>query len=134
MIETKQDRIRRQKREWYQRNKDRKAYWNASYRRQRGKDPKAWNKKSRDYNKRKREELIAALGGKCSRCGIDDHRVLQIDHVNGGGTKDCKKMVGVKNKTILERVLSGSKDYQLLCANCNWIKRHELNETSNKMV
>src|ERR1019366_8045405 len=31
---------------------------------------------------------IAALGGKCARCGITDPRVLQIDHVSGGGSQE----------------------------------------------
>lgn len=29
---------------------------------------------------------------------------------------------------MLRRVLTNSSEYQLLCANCNWIKRSENNE------
>lgn len=76
-----------------------------------------------------RRAALAGLGGKCVSCGIADIRVLQIDHVNGGGSKERK---GVGPRTHLQRVLrsiaNGERHYQLLCANCNWIKRHENRE------
>lgn len=84
---------------------------------------------TREYNKHLRNELIDLLGGKCVKCGFSDRRALQVDHINGGGYKDCKSMGGMKNKIILNRVKNGSKEYQLLCANCNWIKRAERGET-----
>jgi hypothetical protein len=74
-----------------------------------------------------RRDVLEKLGGECSVCGISDYRVLQIDHINGGGSQD-RKNIG-HNHTFLKIVLDddGSK-YQLLCANCNWIKRFENNE------
>jgi hypothetical protein len=83
-----------------------------------------------------REEIIQLLGGKCSNpdCPIPpekmDKRALQIDHINGGGTQEVKKYRGnyLYHKHILSQLKAGSKDYQLLCANCNWIKRYENNE------
>lgn len=85
---------------------------------------------TKEYNKRIRKEAMQLLGGKCVKCGFDDWRALQFDHINGGGTKDTMSMVGMKNKVILDRIKAGSKDYQLLCANCNWIKRYEKGETA----
>ena len=76
-------------------------------------------------NRRKR--LIESLGGKCVRCGFSDWRALQLDHVNGGGTKQYHKDPG----TYYWRLYAGKvepKDIQLLCSNCNWIKRYEENE------
>jgi len=35
-----------------------------------------------------RDEAIRILGGKCSRCGFDDFRALQIDHINGDGAEE----------------------------------------------
>lgn len=32
-------------------------------------------------------------------------------------------------KLILRRVIEGSKEYQILCANCNWVKRVERGES-----
>lgn len=71
-----------------------------------------------------------ALGGICKRCGFNDHRALQIDHVNGKGTIE-RKNTRIGGGSWYHHVLKniGSGYYQLLCANCNWIKRHENQET-----
>jgi len=80
----------------------------------------------RVYNQLYRQEIIKKLGGKCVRCGIDDIRVLQVDHINGGGNKEKRNFT---NNQIRKMIMNdnGSK-YQLLCANCNWIKRNEKKE------
>jgi len=73
--------------------------------------------------------VIKVLGGKCKRCGITDWRVLQVDHVNGGGTREAK-VLKLKARGFYQHVLKNahSGKYQLLCANCNWIKRYENHE------
>ncbi len=75
--------------------------------------------------------LLGALGSVCCRCSFSDSRALQVDHVNGGGFKEIRKSgyssIGYV-KMVLAKVLSGSSEYQLLCANCNQIKKHENNE------
>lgn len=65
------------------------------------------------------------LGSKCSSCGITDIRVLQIDHVFGGGVRQLRKIA--HNYISYFRLIQekGIENYQLLCANCNWIKRYE---------
>ena len=78
-----------------------------------------------------RREIVSLLGSKCAHCGIEDKRVLQIDHVNGGGKKERNKFGRNLKKYylyILNKIKNGSTDYQVLCANCNWIKRFENNE------
>ncbi len=60
------------------------------------------------------------LGAVCARCGIDDRRVFQIDHVDGGGEQDRK--AGLRGKTGYTDVLNRPWRYQLLCANCHQIK------------
>ena len=78
------------------------------------------------YFRELRRQAVAKLGDKCKHCGITDLRLLQIDHVDGGGGKELKK-IGVYG--IYCKILKGdTKGYQLLCANCNWLKRHEENE------
>lgn len=73
----------------------------------------------------KRKEVIEHLGGACVRCGYKDIRALQIDHINGGGIKDR----GTSIYAFLNKVLNDvSGLYQLLCANCNQIKRIENRE------
>jgi hypothetical protein len=81
-----------------------------------------------------RIEIIRLLGGKCVRCGFDDIRALQIDHVYGGGQRAARaaKRSNIGMYSIMhEEIIAGSKKYQVLCANCNWIKRHEKNENGN---
>lgn len=80
-----------------------------------------------DEAKRKVYDL---LGRECVHCGFDDVRALQIDHINGGGTKDRKGMSGLQ---FLNHVISiNGKGYQILCANCNWIKRYENGENKKR--
>lgn len=71
-----------------------------------------------------REECISFLGGKCARCSFTDKRALQIDHVYGGGIKEFRVSSNIL-RNVIEDVTG---KYQLLCANCNWIKRCENNE------
>ncbi len=78
---------------------------------------------------RAREECIALLGGKCKGCGFSDIRALCIDHRNGGGAVDRKRIGnGRYYKTVLELIKAGSQDYQCLCANCNMIKARDRKE------
>jgi len=83
---------------------------------------------SKKYRDRLRSAALAFLGGKCVKCGFSDERALQIDHINGGGRKEFLEIHahGI-HKKILETPGSLS-EYQLLCANCNWIKRVENHE------
>lgn len=84
---------------------------------------------SKEYHFRLRNSILEMLGKSCIRCGFDDVRALQIDHVNGNGHIQRKEKKGkFVYKIILEEILAGSKDYQVLCANCNWIKKNENNE------
>jgi len=61
------------------------------------------------------------------QCGFDDFRALQIDHINGGGSSERKTL---KKDSLYREVLKDNTNkYQLLCANCNSIKRIENNES-----
>src|SRR4030042_5509677 len=71
-------------------------------------------RKNTDYNKKQRYEymkdryeIIAFLGGECIICGETDIRCLQIDHVNGGGTKERKENSSGYYKKILKSVKEG---------------------------
>lgn len=84
--------------------------------------------RARNYSRKYREEAIELLGCKCTMCGNDDFRVLQFDHINGGGTKDSRTRTKIWNKEVLDRIRNGYEGFQLLCANCNWIKKYENKE------
>ena len=78
------------------------------------------------YNHNSRQKVVELLGGKCKRCGFADSRALQIDHINGGGYQEIKKNFAKRRyRLVLESVENKENKYQLLCANCNWIKRYE---------
>jgi hypothetical protein len=83
----------------------------------------------RNLNQRNRIQALMFLGGKCNHCGINDIRVLQVDHVNGNGTKENKK---IHARGVVMRVMESPNDYQILCANCNWIKRWERGENKKR--
>jgi hypothetical protein len=63
-----------------------------------------------------RRQVIAGYGGKCVECGEDDPVVLELDHIEGGGNDERKKVRGkyFYDKLIQQNFPSG---YQILCAN-----------------
>ena len=66
--------------------------------------------------------------------GCKDIRALQIDHIHGGGNLQWKKL-GLADfqryKYLVNLpVKELKKDYQVLCANCNWIKKYEKGEVN----
>lgn len=83
-------------------------------------------KRRQDYAANFKNKIFALLGDKCMRCGFNDKRALQIDHINGGGKKQIRSMTWVN---YYKFVIKNPTLFQTLCANCNWIKRAENNET-----
>lgn len=78
-----------------------------------------------------RAEIFQLLGGICCKCGFSDERALQIDHVEGGGCQEIKVKKGTSYLYHVRKHIDTGR-YQLLCANCNWIKRHENGEVKDK--
>lgn len=74
-----------------------------------------------------RLQAINHLGARCVDCGFSDIRALQIDHVNGGGSHE-RKMKGSNRFTYKNALEDISGKYQVLCANCNWIKKAVMKE------
>jgi hypothetical protein len=96
--------------------------------------PDGLEKRRAAVNKRngeKRDFIIDFFGGKCRRCGMTDSRCLQLDHINGDGAKVRKAMnwdLSCKHRFVRDHPEVARKTLQLLCANCNWIKRVENEE------
>ena len=69
------------------------------------------------------------MGGKCVSCGFSDYRALQIDHINSDGKQE-RNLMNRRDyyPNVLASFLAKEGRYQLLCCNCNWIKRSELKE------
>jgi len=88
------------------------------------------NKKRNLYNRKIRQKILKKLRGKCIRCGFDDWRALQIDHIKGKGNKEREKFPRLGFYRYLLKMSENElfEKYQLLCSNCNWIKRWEKGE------
>lgn len=65
---------------------------------------------------------------KCLWCGIDDIRVLDLDHINDDGAKHRDEI----NYNLIFWIKKNNFPpmFQVLCRNCNWIK--ELNRREKK--
>lgn len=98
--------------------------WQMRYRRY----AEDYKTRAREYNDRMKAAVYDLLGRKCVECGMEDVRALQIDHVSGSGCQDRKKSRSNYYKHVLQGILSSPGKYQVLCANCNWIKRSILKE------
>ena len=81
---------------------------------------------NRKYRRKLRESLFGILGHECIKCGFKDMRALQVDHIKGGGAKEQKRMGGNSSmyRYYRNNPNKAKKKLQILCANCNWIKKH----------
>lgn len=83
----------------------------------------------RERAARARRTAFALLGNKCDRCGFSDPRALQVDHIDGAREGHNERQRG--GDQLYDAIARGKRsvaEFQLLCANCNWIKRHERGE------
>lgn len=88
--------------------------------------------KERNRRSTARLAVINLLGGECKKCGVRDLRCLQLDHKNGDGSKKARASFAVYNQ-LLKNPEKLNQIYQILCANCNWIKRYENKESYHLM-
>ncbi len=130
--------IKARTREWYQTHKD-----DPEFKKKTGEAIRRYYLANRDAKLlesknrwlKNRLTLLEYFGGKCEKCGFSDYRALQIDHVNGGGVRELRQLKSLKAPLkYLERIKLNRNEYQLLCANCNWIKRYENQENVQKRI
>jgi len=80
----------------------------------------------RNYYLKIRLLVLEKHNNTCKHCGFKDIRALQIDHVNSNGAEERKK---IGSTAIYKKALfDNDANYQVLCANCNSIKRVENKE------
>lgn len=106
-------------REYYQKTRDKQRAYKITHERVRSQALK--------------EQIFQLLGDKCVRCNFTDKRALQIDHINGHGGQLLKGICTQKyyRSIIALPETERRATYQILCANCNWIKKAENNEVKN---
>lgn len=113
---------------WTRQERYRKAHpekYREATRRWRERHPDRARQSWREQYTKLRVRVLEQYDNKCNRCGFVDSRALQIDHVYGGGNKEHAV---IRNSGVYRRALKQPKEYQLLCANCNWIKKAERQE------
>lgn len=110
------DRLSKQTREWCKNHMDRNRELNV---------------KERDRLKEDVFKHYSVDGIKCCKCGFDDIRALTIDHIDNNGADERRKLFGHRMYagTTFYRWLRKNgypnNGYQVLCFNCNWIKKTE---------
>ena len=72
-------------------------------------------------------KVLKMYGGdkpKCANCGDKRYECLQIDHIDNDGNIERRKIPGGENfyYWLIKQKIKKNK-YQVLCANCNQIKR-----------
>jgi hypothetical protein len=77
-----------------------------------------------EFFRKVRDEAIHHYSpeGRCTGCGFDDFRALQIHHELGGGRKHVRAE-GTNNLAWILRRDGYPSGFTVLCANCNWLKR-----------
>lgn len=69
-----------------------------------------------------RAKALEVHGSRCAHCGHDDIRVLEFDHINGGGNQERKRRDRI---ALMTDIATGKRtDFQLLCANCHVLKTY----------
>lgn len=94
----------------------------------REKDRISGRKKSKNAIVKLRNECLAYYGRECRCCGIEMLQFLTIDHEEGNGNIQRKKLFGYNISGIhMYRWLKKNnfpKGYRILCMNCNWATRY----------
>ena len=107
-VKQNSDKISKYRKVWYQKHKKEISFHDLKLR------------------QKNREKIYDILGHKCIRCGFTDKRALQFDHIKGGGSKWVKsKTSRFKISAEFLKLPNIKEEIQILCANCNWIKKFE---------
>lgn len=76
-------------------------------------------KRMQDYISGLKNRVFNLYGNKCACCGETNREFFALDHLEGGGTKERKRL-GTRGLFIQAAKPEFQKDkYQLLCHNCN---------------
>jgi len=90
----------------------------------RSEEIKLRRRKAYAAKKRHAHEKVGEIS--CVRCGCTDDRFLQINHKEGGGGKELRRMNG--GDRMINEILAGRRkvdDLELTCAPCNAIHHFE---------
>jgi len=123
--ENNREKARLETKLWYEKNKERALEQRKKYYEE---HKKYYRSKGRllffDARVKAMKYLNPSLN--CEVCGIDDLRILTIDHKNNDGYRERKTKTNYQiYKSIIKLPFEEArKGYQVLCHNCNWIRRY----------
>lgn len=122
--------INRKNREWYQKNKEDVCLRTNKYFKRNLTKYQQYKKKS--YGGIKLEVLAKIDPAmKCTNCGCDDTRFLEINHIKGGGRKEQQRLKKTDHNLsqnwimLIHKGKRGTEDLNLLCRVCNSIDHLE---------
>ena len=119
--EKNKERVKKQSHEYYLSHREETLQRTTRYHH----EHTEWRKKYyQGYYGEIRLEVLARIDPamKCARCGCDDTRFLEINHIKGGGNKEHKKLGKkvTRNMILLIHHKKRSvEDLNLLCRICN---------------
>jgi len=118
------DRVKEIKREWNKRHPEQKKAISRKYQarpeiKARGKEYQAI------YRQIIRAEVLESYGGKCECCGETEKDFLGMDHINGGGREDLKRLGKGWGYSFYLYLKKEHPDHvRVLCHNCNFARGH----------
>ncbi len=107
----------------WKKNNKKAAY--AIYRRDYLKNREKRNEITKKYIRRLRLSVLTHYGGdppKCACCGESEIKFLTIDHINGRGREDHKRVGGGSGFYCWLKRNNFPEGFQVLCYNCNCTK------------
>ena len=122
------EKLNEQHRLWYAKKfKGRKRVYNKMY-----SDNHREERRARDRERRQaiKLDLLGHYSNKtmgCVQCGFSDMKALSIDHIKGGGNAHRKITGEGINFYRWLRRNNYPEGYQVLCMNCQFIKRYDQN-------
>jgi hypothetical protein len=110
---------------WYESNIERaRLLKKTSMLKRRQENPELHRKQSREAKARLKASLFDLYGHVCVRCSFEDKRALTLDHKLNNGNKERKEL-GERGVYTKAKNTYLPNEYQILCMNCQFIKRCE---------
>jgi hypothetical protein len=116
------EKVKETKRNWNKRHADQKKAIGLAYRSK--PQFKSWSREYQAmYRQQVRIEVLEAYGGKCECCGETEKDFLCIDHINGGGREDLKRLGKGQGYAWYLYLKKEHPDHvRVLCHNCNFAR------------
>jgi hypothetical protein len=135
-LENNPEYMKEYNKKYYIKNKEHYKEYCQEHKEHRKEYMKQWDNKNKEYireyvrkrGKKFRIEVLNIISNNnphCIRCGCDDIKLLEINHKNGGGTKELQngKLMTKFYRNIHEGIRK-TDDLEILCRICN--ARHYL--------